>query len=100
VGCVWAVVVVKAKRGRRRYLQLRTEPATSRRKLERLLAGRLAEFRVIRCDGGEAVVRVPHTAVAAAREALNGDLGDGIAGETLATSGTLKGLQRRLAERK
>jgi len=38
--------------------------------------------------------------VAAAREALNGDLGDGIAGETLATSGTLKGLQRRLAERK
>ena len=93
-------MVVKAKRGRRRYLQLRTEPATSRRKLERLLAGRLAEFRVIRCDGGEAVVRVPHTAVAAAREALNGDLGDGIAGETLATSGTLKGLQRRLAERK
>ena len=100
MGCVWAVVVVKAKRGRRRYLQLRTEPAASRRKLERLLAGRLAEFRVIRCDGGEAVVRVPHTAVAAAREALNGDLGDGIAGETLATSGTLKGLQRRLAERK
>ncbi|PXF19128.1 MAG: hypothetical protein CXX76_00485 [Methanobacteriota archaeon] len=93
-------MVVKAKRGRRRYLQLRTEPAASRRKLERLLAGRLAEFRVIRCDGGEAVVRVPHTAVTAAREALNGDLGDGIAGETLATSGTLKGLQRRLAERK
>ena len=93
-------MVVKAKRGRRRYLQLRTEPATSRRKLERLLAGRLAEFRVIRCDGGEAVVRVPHTAVAAAREARNGDLGDGIAGETLATSGTLKGLQRLLAERK
>ncbi len=100
MGCVWAVVVVKAKRGRRRYLQLRTEPAASRRKLERLLAGRLVEFRVIRCDGGEAVVRVPHTAVAAAREALNGDLGDGIAGETLATSGTLKGLQRRLTERK
>ena len=93
-------MVVKAKRGRRRYLQLRTEPATSRRKLERLLAGRLAEFRVISCAEGEAVVRVPHTAVAAAREALNGGLGDGIAGETLATSGTLKGLQRRLAERK
>ena len=100
MGCVWAVVVVKAKRGRRRYLQLRVTSVVSRRKLERLLAGRLAEFRVIRCDGGEAVVRVPHTAVAAAREALNGDLGDGIAGETLATSGTLKGLQRRLAERK
>ena len=100
MGCVWAVVVVKAKRGRRRYLQLRTEPAASRRKLERLLAGHLAEFRVIRCTGGEAVVRVPHTGTAAAREALNGNLGDGIAGETLATSGTLKGLQRRLAERK
>ena len=100
MGYVSPAMVVKAKRGRRRYLQLRTEPAASRRKLERLLAGRLAEFRVIRCDGGEAVVRVPHTAVAAAREALNGDLGDGIAGETLATSGTLKGLQRRLAERK
>ena len=93
-------MIVKTKRGRLRYLQLCTEPATSRRKLERLLAGHLAEFGVIRCDGGEAVVRVPHTAVAAAREALNGDLGDGIAGETLATSGTLKGLQRRLAERK
>ena len=49
---------------------------------------------------GEAVVRVPHTAVAEAREALNGDLGDGITSETLATSGTLKGLQRRLAGRK
>ena len=93
-------MVVKAKRGRRRYLQLRTEPATSRRKLERLLAGRLMEFRVISCVEGEAVVRVPHTVVAVAREVLNGDLGDGIAGETLATSGTLKGLQRRLAERK
>ena len=45
-------------------------------------------------------MRVPHTAVAVAREALNGDLGDGIVGETLVTSGTLKGLQRRLAERK
>ena len=100
MGYVSPAMVVKAKRGRRRYLQLRTEPATSRRKLERLLAGRLAEFRVISCAEGEAVVRVPHTAVAAAREALNGDLGDGIAGETLATSGTLKGLQRRLAERK
>ena len=78
-------------------------PSTSRPQvagLMLLLAGRLAEFRVILCDGGEAVVRVPHTAVAAAREALNGDLGDGIAGETLATSGTLKGLQRRLAKRK
>ena len=93
-------MVVKAKRGRRRYLQLRTEPAASRRKLERLLAGHLAEFRVIRCAGGEAVVRVPHTGAAAAREALNGDLGDDMVGETLATSGTLKGLQRRLAELK
>jgi hypothetical protein len=93
-------VVVKAKRGRRRYLQLRVTPALSRRRLEQLLADRLAEFRVIRCAEGEVVVRVPHTAVVAARQALNGDLGDGIAGETLATSGTLKGLQRRLAERK
>ncbi len=64
------------------------------------MAGRLAEFRVIRCDEGEARGRVPHTAVTAAREALNGELEDGIAGETLATSGTLKGWQRRLAERK
>ena len=93
-------MVVKAKRGRRRYLQLRVTPAVSRRRLERLLADRLAEFRVIRCAEGEVVVRVPHTAVVAARQALNGDIGDGIAGETLATSGTLKGLQRRLAERK
>lgn len=100
MGCVSPVVVVKAKRGRRRYLQLRVTPVVSRRRLERLLAGRLAEFRVIRCAGGEAVVRVPHTGAAAAREALNGDLGDGFAGETLATSGTLKGLQRRRAERK
>ena len=100
MGCVSPVVVVKAKRGRRRSLQPRVPPAVSRRRLERLLAGRLAEFRVIRCTEGEAVVRVPHTGAAAAREALNGDLGDGFAGETLATSGTLKGLQRRLAERK
>ena len=64
------------------------------------LVGRLMEFRVISCAEGEAVVRVPHTGVAVAREALNGDLGDGITGETLATSGTLKGLQRRLAKRK
>ena len=100
MGCVSPAVVVKAKRGRRRYIQLRTEPATSRRKLERLLAGCLTEFRVIRCARGKAVVRVPHTGAAAAREALNGDLGDGIASETLAMSGTLKGLQRRLAGRK
>ena len=100
MGYVSPAMVVKAKRGRRRYLQLRTEPAASRRKLERLLAGHLAEFRVIRCAGGEAVVRVPHTGAAAAREALNGNLGDGITSETLATSGTLKGLQRRLAGRK
>ena len=100
MGCVSPTVVVKAKRGRRRYLQLRTEPATGRRKLERLLAGHLVEFRVIRCAGSEAVVRVPHTGTAAAREALNGNLGDGITSETLATSGTLKGLQRRLAGRK
>ena len=100
MGYVSPAMVVKAKRGRRRYLQLRTEPATSRRKLEQLLAGRLAEFRVISCAEGEAVVRVPHTAVAVARETLNGDLGDGIVGETLVTSGTLKGLLRRLAERK
>lgn len=93
-------MVVKAKRGRRRYLQLRVTPVVSRRRLERLLAGLLPEFRVIRCAEGEAVVRVPHTGAAAAREALNGDLGDGVAGETLAMSGTLKGLQRRLAERK
>ena len=93
-------MVVKAKRGRRRYLQLRTEPAASRRKVERLLAGHLAEFRVIHCAGGEAVVRGPHTGAAAAREALNGNIGDGITSETLATSGTLKGLQRRLAGRK
>ena len=100
MGYVSPAVVVKAKRGRRRYIQLRTEPAASRRKLERLLAGHLAEFRVIRCAGGEAVVRVPHTGAAAARKALNGDLGDGITSKTLATSGTLKGLQRRLAGRK
>ena len=93
-------MVVKAKRGRRRYLQLRVAPTVSRRRLERLLAVRLPEFRVIHCAEGEAVVRVPHTALVAAREALNGDLGQGVLGETLVTSGTLKGLARRLAERK
>ncbi len=100
MGCVSPAVVVKAKRGRRRYLQLRTEPVLGRRKLERLLAGLLADFRVIRCAEGEAVIRVPHTGAMAARKALNGNLGAGITGETLATSGTLKGLQRRLAGRK
>ena len=100
MGYVSPAMVVKAKRGRRRYLQLRVTPSVSRHRLERLLAGRLAEFRVISCAEGEAVVRVPHTAVAAAREALNGDLADDVVGETLATSGTLKGLQRRLAKRK
>ena len=100
MGCVSPAVVVKAKRGRRRYLQLRTEPALGRRKLERLLAGLLAAFRVIRCAEGEAVVRVPHVGAMAARKALNGNLGAGIICETLATSGTLKGLQRRLAGRK
>ncbi len=100
MGCVSPAVVVKAKRGRRRYLQLRTEPVLGRRKLERLLAGLLTDFRVIRCAEGEAVIRVPHTGAMAARKALNGNLGPGITGETLATSGTLKGLQRRLAGRK
>ena len=100
MGCVSPSVVVKAKRGRRRYLQLRTEPVLGRRKLERLLAGHLAVFRVIHCAEGEAVVRVPHTGAIAARKALNGNLGAGITSETLATSGTLKGLQRRLAGRK
>ncbi len=100
MGCVSPAVVVKAKRGRRRYLQLRTEPVLGRRKLERLLAGLLVDFRVIRCAEGEAVIRVPHAGAMAARKALNGNLGAGITGETLATSGTLKGLQRRLAGRK
>ena len=100
MGCVSPAVVVKAKRGRRRYLQLRTEPALGRRKLERLLTGLLADFRFIRCAEGEAVVRVPHAGAMAARKALNGNLGAGIICETLATSGTLKGLQRRLAGRK
>ena len=100
MGCVSPAVVVKAKRGRRRYLQLRTEPVLGRRKLERLLADLLADFRVIRCAEGEAVVRVPHAGAMAARKALNGNLGAGIICETLATSGTLKGLQRRLAGRK
>ena len=100
MGCVSPAVVVKAKRGRRRYLQLRTEPVLGRRKLERLLTGLLADFRVIRCAEGEAVVRVPHAGAMAARKALNGNLGAGIICETLAMSGTLKGLQRRLAGRK
>ena len=100
MGCVSPAVVVKAKRGRRRYIQLRTEPVLGRRKLEKLLASHLLDFRIIRCAEGEAVVRVPHTGAIAARKALNGNLGAGITSETLATSGTLKGLQRRLAGRK
>ena len=52
-------------------------------------------------DAGQPIsIYVGHTGAAAAREALNGNLGDGITSETLATSGTLKGLQRRLAGRK
>ncbi len=38
MGCVSPTVVVKAKRGRRRYLQLRVTPVVSCRRLERLLA--------------------------------------------------------------
>ena len=98
-------MTVKARVGRRRYLLLRFAPPVSRHRLARLLEARLSPlggavlWRLLRCDGGEAVVRVDHRVAHEARAALNGPLGEGVVGETVVTSGTVKGLARRLAER-
>jgi len=62
----WGGVTVKAGVGRRRYLLLRFAPPVSRHRLARLLETRLSplggavRWRLLRCDDGEAVVRVDH----------------------------------------
>ncbi len=95
---------------RPRYLGLEVAgehfPSLSPRGWEALLRGRFDPalgppgFRLIRSDGGRAVVEVGHRSMGTARTAWNGPLPQGGRLATVRTWGTLVGAKRWLATRR
>jgi RNase P/RNase MRP subunit POP5 len=91
-------VVVKSKRGRRRYIAFRTEAATTEDLLHALGAALrgagVPTFKLIQYDGTMGIVRVRGEDQARAVEAL-GRPTAGLTITTLAASGTLRTLRER-----
>lgn len=81
-------MVVKEKRGRRRYIAFRVDPALRRDDLRRALAA----GSVIQCSEGWAIVRCAPSETSVVAESLRSAYPETV---SLATSGTLKTLRER-----
>ncbi len=91
-------MVVKAKRGRRRYIAFITEPSTDEELLHSLSSAwrgaGITSFKLIQYDGTKGIFRVRGEHQKAAVEALRAPR-EGLQVNTLAASGTLRTLRER-----
>ncbi|KQM12415.1 hypothetical protein AOA80_02470 [Methanomassiliicoccales archaeon RumEn M1] len=96
-------MLMKSKRGRRRYIAFATEPSTYEEMLQSLgsaLKGAgIGSFKIIQYDGEKGIVRVRREDQKAAVEAL-GLPTEGLRIRTLAASGTLRTLRERFFQPK
>ena len=91
-------MVIKSKRGRRRYIAFSTEPSAYEEMMQSmgssLRRASIDSFKIIQYDGVKGIVRVRRQDQKAAVEAL-GLPSEGIRITTLAASGTLRTLRER-----
>ncbi len=83
-------MVVKSKRGRRRYTAFEVPPGTGRGDLESAVSG-IASAKVVTVDGGYAVIRSSPEDRGVLEERVSGAVG----GASFDCSGTLKALRGR-----
>ena len=93
-------MVVKQNRGRKRYILFTHSVGTTKNQINRFLNDQCKELndkirlKLMKYDSKRGIIRVDHKLVKQARKIMNGN-GTEMKIQTIRTSGTLKGLEKK-----